>query len=148
MSKPSTHTRLVVRNTSVFAVTAASAVALFLYPTSRNASTAASGPARGAAAVLARPGDVLVTGKPAKTEYGPVQVQLRIRSGKVVTAEAVVYPTTPGLDQIINSRAVPKLDKEVLKAQSAHVDAISGASYTSAGYQQSLQSALDQAHLG
>jgi uncharacterized protein with FMN-binding domain len=65
-----------------------------------------------------------------------------------VTAEAVVYPTTPGLDQIINSRAVPKLDKEVLKAQSAHVDAISGASYTSAGYQESLQSAIDQAHLG
>jgi uncharacterized protein with FMN-binding domain len=148
VTKPSTHTRLVVRNSSVLAVTAASVVALFVYPTSHNASLAASGPAGAAAAVLARPGDVLVTGKPAKTEYGPVQVQLRIRSGKVVAADAIVYPTTPGLDQIINSRAVPKLNKEVVKAQNGPVDAISGASYTSAGYQQSLQSALDQAHLG
>ncbi|MGZ6792649.1 MAG: FMN-binding protein [Mycobacteriales bacterium] len=148
MSKPSTHTWLVVRNSSVLAATAASGIALLVYPTSHDSSLAASGPAGSAATVLPRPGDVLVSGRPARTEYGPVQVQLRIRSGRIVAADAIVYPTTPGLDQIINSRAVPKLDKEVVKAQSAKVDAVSGASYTSAGYLQSLQSALDEAHLG
>ena len=147
MSSSSPHTRLLVRNAAALAATGGAVVALFLYPTSRGASSAAAiGP--GAASTDARPGDLLVTGLPAKTEYGPVQVRLRVRGGRVVAADAIVYPTTPGLDQIINSRAVPKLDREVVAAQSGHIDAISGASYTSAGYLQSLQSALDQAHLG
>lgn len=45
----------------------------------------------------------------------------------------------------IDSTAIPQLTSETLTAQSARIDAVSGASYTSAGYIQSLQSALDKA---
>lgn len=141
------HTRLVVRNGAALAVTAASVVGVLLYPTSRTSHLAGSTP-QGPAAVVPLPSDLVVTGAPAKTEYGPVQVRLRIRAGKVIVAEAVVYPTGFGLDDVINKRALPALNKEVLEAQSADIDAVSAATYTSAGYVQSLQSALDMAHLG
>jgi uncharacterized protein with FMN-binding domain len=55
-------------------------------------------------------------------------------------------PQESGRDVRINSSAVPTLNQEVVQAQSAHIDAVSGATYTSAGYVQSLQSAIDAAH--
>jgi uncharacterized protein with FMN-binding domain len=59
----------------------------------------------------------------------------------------IEYPTSNGKDQQINARALPVLVQETLKAQSADVDMVSGATYTSDGYVTSLQSALDQAGL-
>ena len=58
---------------------------------------------------------------------------------------AVVYPQESPRDQQINSYAIPQLNSEALQAGSASIDAVSGASYTSAGYVSSLQSALDKA---
>lgn len=55
-------------------------------------------------------------------------------------------PDRSGRDQEIAAYALPRLTQEAIGAQSAHIDAVSGASYTSQGYIQSLQSALDQAH--
>ena len=87
-----------------------------------------------------------VNGEAAGTRYGPVQVQITVTDGKVVAADAIVYPTQDHRDQEINSYAIPQLDDEALQAQSAQIDTVSGATVTSEGYISSLQSAIDQAH--
>jgi uncharacterized protein with FMN-binding domain len=87
-----------------------------------------------------------VNGAPADTRYGPVQVQVSVRNRRIIRADAIVYPMDSSRDQEINSQAIPQLDDETLRAQSAQIDTVSGATYTSDGYRQSLQSALDAAH--
>ncbi|MGZ4556717.1 MAG: FMN-binding protein [Mycobacteriaceae bacterium] len=88
----------------------------------------------------------VINGSTVQTRFGPVQVQITVSAGKVTAADAVQYPTRDRRDVAISSQAIPILDSEVLSAQSANIDAVSGASYTSDGYVQSLQSALDLAH--
>ncbi|CAL9600767.1 FMN-binding protein [Streptomyces sp. enrichment culture] len=85
-----------------------------------------------------------VTGDAAQTQYGPVQVRITVTGGKITEAEAVQTPKGGQSDQV-NSDAVPKLNQAAVAAGSAEIDAVSGATYTSAGYKQSLQSALDKA---
>jgi uncharacterized protein with FMN-binding domain len=86
-----------------------------------------------------------VTGTAADTMYGPVQVQITVKNGKVTAAQAVQYPQDSARDQEINSYAIPVLNQEAVSASSAQIDAVSGATYTSGGYVTSLQSALDKA---
>jgi uncharacterized protein with FMN-binding domain len=90
---------------------------------------------------------VAYTGGVADTQWGPVQVRITVRGGKVTRAQAVQYPQGTNQDAQINSYALPILDQEVVQKQSASIDTISGATVTSDGYLQSLQSAIDQAHL-
>jgi uncharacterized protein with FMN-binding domain len=87
------------------------------------------------------------TGASADTRWGPVQVQITVQDGKITAAQAVVYPQENPRDQEINAYAVPQLNSEAVQAQSASIDAVSGATVTSDGYIESLQSAIDQAHL-
>lgn len=87
------------------------------------------------------------TGDAVATRWGDVQVQITVSDGKVTRSEAVVYPQGNNRDQEINAYALPVLAQEVVGAQSAQIDAVSGATVTSDGYISSLQSALDQAHL-
>jgi uncharacterized protein with FMN-binding domain len=87
------------------------------------------------------------TGASADTRWGPVQVQITVQNGKITAAQAVVYPQENPRDQEINAYAVPQLNSEAVQAQSAGIDAVSGATVTSDGYIESLQSAIDQAHL-
>ena len=75
-----------------------------------------------------------------------MQVQVSIRGRRIIRADAIDYPQGSRRDQEINSYAIPQLDQETLNAQSANIDTVSGATYTSEGYRQSLQSALDAAH--
>jgi uncharacterized protein with FMN-binding domain len=89
-------------------------------------------------------GETAVDGKVANTSYGPVQIQLIKRSGKIVKVAVLVQPTNTLHDVQIGEFAFPKLISETLAAQDAKIDAVSGATYTSAGYVQSLQSALDK----
>ncbi|MFF3380212.1 FMN-binding protein [Streptomyces sp. NPDC002680] len=84
------------------------------------------------------------TGSVVQTEYGPVQVRVTLTNGKITSASAVQAPSGGRSDQI-SGNAIPKLNDEALAAGDADIDAVSGASYTSAGYKESLQSALDQA---
>jgi uncharacterized protein with FMN-binding domain len=70
-----------------------------------------------------------------------------VSDGKVTEVTAVEYPTGNPRDRQINSYALPQLRTEALAAQSADIDTVSGATYTSDGYKQSLQSALDSAGL-
>ena len=89
-------------------------------------------------------GETAVDGKVASTSYGPVQIQLIKRAGKIVKVAVLVQPTNTLHDVQIGEFAFPKLISETLAAQNGKIDAVSGATYTSAGYIQSLQSALDK----
>ena len=87
------------------------------------------------------------TGDSVMTRWGAVQVQITVADGKITAAEAVAYPQANPRDRQINAYALPVLAQEATKAQSADIDAVSGATVTSDGYIQSLQSAIDRAHL-
>jgi hypothetical protein len=89
-------------------------------------------------------GETAVKGKVASTAYGPVQIQLIKRASKIVKVAVLVQPTNTLHDVQIGEFAFPKLISETLAAQNGKIDAVSGATYTSAGYIQSLQSALDK----
>ncbi|MGW2746390.1 FMN-binding protein [Streptomyces sp. NPDC001450] len=92
-------------------------------------------------------GKKTVTGDTVQTRWGPVRVRVTIKSGKLTNVTAVSYPKDNPRDQEINGYALPQLRREALAAQSAQIDTVSGATYTSEGYRQSLQSALDSAGL-
>ncbi|WP_436527249.1 FMN-binding protein [Actinoplanes sp. HUAS TT8] len=82
-------------------------------------------------------------GKAVQNPYGTVQVTIKVSGGKISSADAT-YPKT-GFSATINPDAVTKLNKETLTAQSAKVDTVSGATFTSQSYVTSLQAALDAA---
>jgi uncharacterized protein with FMN-binding domain len=106
--------------------------------------TSSTGPrAKGGTPTAKRTGTV--TGSTVQTDYGPVQVQVTLAGGRITGVTALQTPSDNPRDQEIASYAVPQLTREAIAAQSAHIDAVSGASYTSQGYIQSLQSALDRA---
>jgi len=88
-------------------------------------------------------GETTITGKVANTVYGPVQIELVVKSHKIVKVAVLEQPTNTIHDIQIGEFAFPKLIGETLTAQTAKIDAVSGASYTSAGYISSLQSAVD-----
>jgi uncharacterized protein with FMN-binding domain len=88
-----------------------------------------------------------VTGNVIQTRYGPVQVRVTVTGHRISDITPLQLPQGSGHDEQIDQEAVPQLRSEALAAQSAHIDIISGATYTSDGYAQSLQSALDQAGL-
>ena len=88
-----------------------------------------------------------VTGDVVQTRYGPVQVQLSVSDGKVTAASVLQYPSGDPRSSQISSYALPVLADETVSAQSSSIDMVSGATFTSTGYIQSLQSALDQAGL-
>ncbi|MES4902836.1 MULTISPECIES: FMN-binding protein [unclassified Streptomyces] len=85
------------------------------------------------------------TGSTIDTRYGPVQLAVTLSKGKITAVRALQTPSGDGRSQQIASYAVPQLTDETLQAQSARIDAVSGATYTSDGYVRSLQSALDKA---
>ncbi|MGW5718643.1 FMN-binding protein [Amycolatopsis sp. NPDC003865] len=140
-----------------FAATVSVVVLLFSYRTSTDQTPVAAGrplarpqpthpaspPASGAPTGAATG---TFTGDAADTRYGPVQVRITVAGGRITDAEAIDYPQESGRDVRINSAAVPELNQEALQAQSAQIDTVSGATYTSEGYQRSLQSAIDRAH--
>jgi uncharacterized protein with FMN-binding domain len=97
----------------------------------------------GSAAGSLPAGETAITGHVADTAYGPVQVQLVVKSDKIVKVAILQQPTNTIHDIQIGEFAFPRLISETLAAQDAKIDAVSGASYTSAGYISSLQSALD-----
>jgi uncharacterized protein with FMN-binding domain len=88
-----------------------------------------------------------VAGDTVQTRWGAVQVQITVQNGKITAADVVQVPSENPKDQEINSYAVPILNSEAVSAQSADIDMVSGATVTSEGYLQSLQSAIDAANL-
>jgi uncharacterized protein with FMN-binding domain len=153
------------RIVTVFLSTITMLVLLFSYHTSTNngtfaaspvvqqpASTGSTSPSRssnngGASTSRSATSSGTYTGGVADTRWGPVQVQITVQGGKITASQAVQYPQNNGRDARINGFALPVLNQEVVQQQSASIDTVSGATVTSDGYLQSLQSAIDQAHL-
>ncbi|MFE4514978.1 FMN-binding protein [Kitasatospora sp. NPDC056783] len=86
-----------------------------------------------------------VSGNTVNTRYGPVQVQVTLTGSRITAVDVVKYPNSERRDREINGSALPVLNQEAISAQSARIDVVSGATYTSDGYVRSLQSALDRA---
>ncbi|HEX4689954.1 MAG TPA: FMN-binding protein [Solirubrobacteraceae bacterium] len=84
------------------------------------------------------------TGDSIATQYGNAQVRVTVRSGKIVSVQALALQGNDPRSVEISSSAEPVLQQEVLAKQTAAVDAVSGATFTSASYVQSVQSALDK----
>jgi len=112
----------------------------------KTAASAAPAP-QAASPQAAAPANGTFTGSPARTQFGPVQVQITVNNGQI-TGVVGQQAATDGRSQMIASVAIPKLQQQALAAQSANINGVSGASYTSGGFAKSLQSALKQAGLG
>ena len=84
------------------------------------------------------------TGAAVDTRYGSAQVRVTVKNGKIANIEALQLQDNEPRSQQISSSAAPILQQEALSSQSANIDAVSGATFTSASYDQSLQSALDK----
>ncbi|WP_406009983.1 FMN-binding protein [Streptomyces sp. NBC_00637] len=126
------------------------ATAAAVAPAPTSSSSSGSGSTGGSGGTAAGGGTTqakTVTGDSVQTRWGPVQVRVTVSGGKITDVTAVTYPQENPRDQQINAYAVPQLRSEALAAQSADIDTVSGATYTSDGYRQSLQSALDSAGL-
>jgi uncharacterized protein with FMN-binding domain len=149
------------RNVAALLGTLSALVLLFSYHTSLDSSastpTAATAPltpgsgssssSSGSSSGSSGSSTQTYTGGIADTRWGPVQVKITVADGKITAAETTQVPSDNPRDQEINSYAVPVLNQEAVQAQSSRIDAVSGATVTSDGYIQSLQSAIDQAHL-
>jgi hypothetical protein len=90
-------------------------------------------------------GTTAATGPAVSTAYGPMQVEATLTGGRITRVTVLQETNVGARSEQIDASATPELTKEALAAQSGRIDAVSGATYTSAGYIQSLQSALDKA---
>jgi uncharacterized protein with FMN-binding domain len=124
-----------------------------LPPTALSGVQAASGPsggttATGAAGPVEGQGTVrTAVGSSAQFGYGLLEVKVTVRGTRITNVSVPVLETAEPTSQQISEQAIPMLTAEVLSAQSAGINAISGATYTSEGYAQSLQAALDKLHI-
>jgi uncharacterized protein with FMN-binding domain len=87
----------------------------------------------------------VIAGDPEDNPYGTIQVRVTLNGGKITDVSTLQSPNDRGRSVEIAQEALPVLRQEVLRAQSAQIDVVSGASYDSQGYAQSVQSALDKA---
>ena len=126
--------------------TASALVLLFSYHTSTNASQETRVVAQGDSDSGPTPGRT-VAGDAVSTRYGDVQVEITVENGTITASRVTQVPWSDHRDQEINAVAVPVLNEEAVAAQSADIDMVSGATYTSEGYIASLQSAIDRANL-
>jgi uncharacterized protein with FMN-binding domain len=85
-----------------------------------------------------------VDGGAVQTPYGPVQVEVTVQNGQIVDVQALQLPSEDRHSRSISQAVEPMLREAALQAQSANINLVSGATYTSMGYARSLQSALDQ----
>jgi len=88
------------------------------------------------------------TGSDVPNRFGDVQVRIVITNGRITDVQALQLPSDRATSAYISQQVGPWLRTEALQAQSAKIDIISGATYTSESYAQSLESALQQAHMG
>lgn len=109
------------------------------------ASTAASSASTRAAS--AKRAARTVTGSLATDQYGQLQVKLSVKNGRITRVGFTTFVANDGHSVQIDQSAAPVLIRETIAAQSAHIQGVSGATYTSNAYQQSLQAAIDKAGL-
>ncbi|MBL7258709.1 FMN-binding protein [Paractinoplanes lichenicola] len=133
--------------------TVAALVLLFSYRTSTNSpvstpeAVATAGPAPSGSPNAEGDGGTF-DGSSVPTNWGPVQVRITVADGKITQVEAPVSPADDPADAGVTKGALPSLYEQTLAEQSADIDSVSGATFTSAAYKESLQAALDSAQLG
>jgi uncharacterized protein with FMN-binding domain len=103
---------------------------------------AAAGGAAGAAGAVRT-----ATGPAENFGYGTIAVRVTVRGNRVIAASVSILSTLEPTSQQISGQAIPILHSEVLAAHSANINGVSGATYTSQGYYQSLQAALAKLHV-
>jgi len=122
----------------------------------KSTGTAQPAPAGGTTSATAPPASLQVasahglrdgkyTGPSVNAYYGLVRVEAEIQGGHITSVSVLQYPSDRSTSRYINSRALPVLEREVVSAQSARVDVVTGATLTSTAYLRSLESALSQA---
>ncbi|HEY5222155.1 MAG TPA: FMN-binding protein [Microbacteriaceae bacterium] len=109
-------------------------------PSASATSSSSSGTTSSAAAT----GTATISGAVEQTPYGPVQVSVTFSGTKITAVTELQSPNDRDRSVEINSQAAPILAQEVLSKQSAHIDSVSGATYTSQGYAASVQAAIDK----
>lgn len=97
-----------------------------------------------AAPAMAATKATTVTGPAVTTPFGPVQVKVTVKAKKLTRVSAITFPQG-GESTRINARAIPALQQQAMAAQSAFIDGVSGASWSSYAFATSLQKALAQA---
>lgn len=113
-----------------------------LAPGATPAPDATPAPQQPAATPQPNTGTETVDGDAIQTAYGTVQIALVVQNGKIVDVQELQMPSDRRLSQQISAQAGPMLRSQVLRAQNANINGVSGASYTSYGFWESLQSAL------
>lgn len=147
----------------VLAGTVAGFAAIMSFHTQPAASTALAGPSRpaktapqpsksagaGRHPVPAAPGGQRsALGATENYGYGELAVKVTVRGQRITDVTVPVIQTAEQFSQQLASQAIPTLRSEVLSGQTASINAVSGATYTSQAYATSLQAALDKLHLG
>ena len=102
-------------------------------------------PSTSSSSASATPASTTVTGSVETDRYGETQVKVTIKNGKITAVTVLAYNDSDPRSAQISQQAIPTLREEVLSKQTAAVDTVSGATYTSNAYEASLQSALDKA---
>jgi uncharacterized protein with FMN-binding domain len=110
-------------------------------PSARTGAAAGPGPSPASGG----PDAVTTLGQTVHTQFDTIQVRIVTVGGQIRSVAFAKLAGDEQLSDLINAHAGPLLLQRTLKAQSADIDTVSGATYTSDGYRQSLQSALDQA---
>ncbi len=102
----------------------------------------------GSSALSGSAGTEVVTGTRESFSYGQMSIQVTLTSGKVTALRVVGMTELDAFSTQIADTAIPTLEREVLAAQSTKVHGVSGATYTTEAYLQSVQSVLDKTHAG
>ena len=123
------------------------ASALAVGTTAAEAGTSATSASTSSASTTSSSASQTYTGDAVQTRYGTVQVQATVSGSTITDVTAIASPNGDHESAQISANAIPQLQKQAVAAQSASISGVSGASYTSQGFEQSLQSALAQAGL-
>jgi uncharacterized protein with FMN-binding domain len=113
-------------------------------PTPTTRTSGGAGPA-GPTTTTSASGRRTIDGPVVPNPYGDVQVRVTLDGTKIVDVQPLQLPVDRRKSQQISNASAPRLRTEVLQAQSANIDLVSGASFTSDGYARSVQGALDKA---
>ncbi len=106
--------------------------------------TTTSGPSTASGSSGASSSVRSATGEDVSYQYGDLQVKVTVSGSRITNVSLVKLNVTDPHSDGIDQQAIPQLEQEAVSAQSAKIDGVSGASYTSQAYEQSLQSALDK----
>jgi uncharacterized protein with FMN-binding domain len=111
--------------------------------TTNGSSSTSSGPASTSKS-SSTSGTVTVVGSTVQTPYGPLQLSVTFSGSTITNVQALQYPNWHGYSVQLNQYAIPQLNQQAVAANSANINGVSGATFTSQAYAQSLQAAIDQ----